>query len=111
MDPVPFTLAAAIALALTGAIGTLFGLVVLSGRECKERNLMWEARDAETQRKIVALHVASAEAMALRAAEYATILNRTDETARICARVLKRYDQTPIPPGTGETSALQRIVK
>lgn len=122
MDPVPFTIAAAVATALVGAVLALWRLVVVGNRKCEERNARIEQEIKATKDLMIDrsnADVAKAEAREARASEravqIATILDDTKEVTRWAVRVLRRYDPdthaTPVPGGEsaltkkeGETS-------
>ena len=104
MDPIPFTIASAVAAGLVVAVTQLYRRQLDSDARCHAQNTSLSEEIKATKDKLIEIHQT-------RAIEYATLLTRTDETARICARVLRRYEQSPVPPSTGETTAIHRVIK
>ncbi len=96
MDPVPATIA-------------LWRMHVLDGRRCDARGDALEAKIEATNKALIDLHEQRAASAEQRSIEYARHASQMSETARVCAKVLRRYEQTPIPPEpTGGTSAIHR---
>ncbi len=119
MEPVPFIIASVIGTALVSAVLALWRdrnndkkQQSAANARCEVRGERLEAEVVATKSLVIDLYRENAKAADARAAESARRELQMAETARVCARVLKRYANTPVPPeGSGETSALVPIVK
>ncbi len=112
MDPVPVAIAAVVGSALVAAVLALWRMHVLNTRRCDARGDALEKEIKETKKSLIDLHASRAESAEQRAAEYARHASQMSETARVCAKVLRRFENTPIPPEpSGGTSAIHRTQK
>jgi|GEM_PF-6279679 len=118
MDPVPMTIAAAVATALISALLILWkkqerGDLASAAREtdCNARGARMEAEVIATKAMIIDLYRVRASDAESRAEISALHATQMAETARVCARVLRRYEDTPIPDSSGETTRIQKVVK
>jgi len=118
MDPVPMTIAAAVATALISALLILWkkqerGDLASAAREteCNARGARMETEVIATKALIIDLYRVRASDAESRAEISALHATQMAETARVCARVLRRYEDTPIPDSSGETTRVQKVVK
>lgn len=119
MEPVPFIIASVVGTGLVSAVLALWRsnsnnnqLQREDNKRCEVRGERLEVEVIATKALVIDLYRENAKAADARAAESARRELQMAETARVCARVLKRYANTPVPPeSSGETSALVPIVK
>lgn len=119
MDPVPITIAAAVATALVAAVLALWRKQGTNdkrqddrNRKCEERGEKLEAEVIATKALVIDIYRERAKDAESRAEASARRELQMAETARVCAKVLKRYENAPVPPeSSGGTSALQRTVR
>jgi hypothetical protein len=118
MEPVSFTVAAAVATGLTVGMGALWRRQTKSDnearareKECNQRNDALSDEIKKTKDRLIDLQTRRAENAEAKAEMEAQRGMAMADAARTCAKVLKRFEQTPVPPSTGETSALHRIQK
>jgi hypothetical protein len=118
MEPVSFTVAAAVATGLTVGMAALWRRVTLSDRaamarehRCNEQNAALGEEIKKTKDRLIDLQTKRAENAEAKAEMEAQRGLAMANAATTCAKVLKRFEQTPVPPSTGETSALHRIQK
>lgn len=118
MDPVPITIAIAVASALIAAIGALWRKSnngdkrqEVSNKKCEERGERLEAEVVATKALVIDIYrqrAIDAEARAEREARNAL---QMADAAKTVAKVLKRYENTPVPPeSTGGTSAIHKAM-
>lgn len=110
MDPIPAPVAAAIATAMVSAVLALWRSHINERKRCEDRGEKLESEVVATKALVIDLYRENAKNAEVRAAESARREVQMAETARVCARVLKRYETTPIPDeSSGETTAVHRI--
>lgn len=119
MEPVPFIIASVVGTGLVSAVLAMWRDRINDKKQqaaantrCEVRGERLEAEVVATKSLVIDLYRENAKAAELRAAESAKRELQMAETARVCARVLKRYENTPVPQNhSGETSTLLPIVK
>jgi hypothetical protein len=115
MEPVPFIIASVVGTSLVAAILALWRAYerdkknrkleyekdkqeqIAANKRCEGRGERLESEINATKGLVIELYKENAKAAELRAAEAVKSALQMAETAKICARVLKRYEQTPIP--------------
>ena len=104
MEPVPFFIASVVGTSLVAAILALWAshkhgqqAQRAANERCEGRGERLEAEVNSTKALVVDLYKENAKSAEIRATEAARAALQMAETAKVCARVLKRYEQTPIP--------------
>lgn len=118
MDPVPATIAVAVATALVAAVLALWKSHAAAGKRqidankrCEERGEKLEAEVVATKALVIDIYRERAKDAETKAAESARRELQMAETARCVAKVLKRYENTPVPPeSSGGTSAIHKAL-
>lgn len=112
------TIASAVAAALISALLILWkkqerGDMASTAREleCNARGARMEAEVIATKAMIIDVYRVRASDAESRAEISALHAMQMAETARVCARVLRRYEDTPIPGSSGETTKILKTIK
>jgi uncharacterized membrane protein YccC len=116
MEPVPFIIASVVGTSLVAAILALWQshkhdkqAQRAANERCEGRGERLEEEIIKTKELVIGLYRSNAEAAEKRAREAVASQLQLAETARVCARVLKRYEQSPIPPSSKDTTVLTKI--